>query len=69
MPMFGVQKFTSDQYMGSVDYNMDKHSIFGVDKSEERKDRGICLALTSHGTQCDPEVANHKQMFWYYLKT
>ena len=39
---------------------MDKHSIFGVHKSEERKARGICLALTSHGMQCDPEVANHE---------
>ena len=39
---------------------MDKHSIFGVEKSEERKDRGICLALTSHGLQRDPEVANHE---------
>ena len=43
-----------------MNYNMDKNSIFGVHKSEERKNRGICLALTSHGMQCDPEVANHK---------
>ena len=61
MPIFGVRKFTSDQYLGSVNYNMDKHSIFGVHKSEERKNhRGICLALTSHGLQCDPEVTNHE---------
>ena len=60
MPIFGVRKFTLDQYLASVNYNIDKHSIFGVHKSEERKNRGICLALTSHGMQCDPEVANHE---------
>ena len=58
--LFGVQKFTLNQYLGSVNYKMDKNSIFGVHKSEERKNRGICLALTSHGVQCDPEVANHE---------
>ena len=57
MPIFGVRKFTSNQYVGSVNYNMDKHSIFGVHKSEERKDRG---ALTSHGLQCGSEVPNHE---------
>ena len=60
MPIFGVRKFTLNQYLGSVNYNMDKHSIFGVHKSEERKDRGICPALTSHGMQCDLGVANHE---------
>ena len=49
MPIFGVRKFTLNQYLGSVNYNMDRQSIFGVHKSEERKDRGICLALVSHG--------------------
>ena len=48
-----------NQYLGSVNYNMDKNSKLVVHKSEERKNRGICLALTSHGMQCDPEVANH----------
>ena len=39
---------------------MDKNSIFGVRKSKDRKNRGICLALTSHGMKYDPEVANHE---------
>ena len=39
---------------------MDKNSIFVVQKSEESRDRGISLALTSHGMQCDLEVANHE---------
>ena len=39
---------------------MDKNSIFGVHKSEGRKNRGICLALTSYGMQYDPQVANHE---------
>ena len=60
MPIFGVQKFMLNQYLGSVNCNMDKNSIFGVHKFEERKNHGICLALTSHGMQCDPEVANHE---------
>ena len=60
VPTFGVRKFTLNQYLGSVNDNMDKNSIFGVHKSEERKNHGICLALTSHGMQCDPEVANHE---------
>ena len=59
VPIFGIRKFTLNQYVGSVDYNMDKNSIFWIHKSEERKNRGNCLALTSHGMQCDPEVANH----------
>ena len=28
-----------------------------------------CLALTEHGMQYDPEVANHEINVWYYLKT
>ena len=60
MPIFGVQKFTLIQYLGSVNDNMHKNSLFGVHKSEDRKDRGICLALTSRGMQCDPQVANHE---------
>ena len=55
-----VRKFTLNQYLGFVNYNMDKNSIFGVHKSEERNNRGICLALTSFGMQCDPEVANYE---------
>ena len=55
-----VRKFTLNQYLGSVNYNKDKNSILGVNKSEERKNRGICLAVTSHGMQCYPEIANHE---------
>ena len=29
MPIFGVRNFTLNQYLGSVNYNMDKNSIFG----------------------------------------
>ena len=60
VPIFGVPKFMLNQYLGSVNYNMDQNSIFGVHKSEDRKNRGICLALTSHGMQCDLGVANHE---------
>ena len=60
VPIFGVRKFTLNQYLGSVNYNMDKNSIFWVHKSEKRKNGGICLVLTSYGMQCDPEVANHE---------
>ena len=49
MPIFGVRKFTLNQYLGSVNDIMDKNSIFGVHKSEERKNRELCLALTSFG--------------------
>ena len=44
------------------------NSIFGVHKSEERKNRGICLALTSHGMQCDLGVANHEMNVLVLLK-
>ena len=57
--IFRVQKFTLNQYLGSLYNNMDQISIFGVHKSVEKKDHGICLPWTSHGMQCDPEVANH----------
>ena len=67
--IFGVRKFTLNQYLGSVNYSMDKNSIFGVHKSEERRNRGICLALTSHGMQCDPEVANHEINVLVLVKT
>ena len=60
MLIFGVRKCTLNQYLGYVNYNMDTNSTFGPHKSEERKDRGIGLALTSHGLQCDSEVANHE---------
>ena len=49
MPIHGVRKFTLNQYLGFVNYDVDKISMFRVHKSEERKNRGICLALTSHG--------------------
>ena len=35
VPIFGVRKFTLSQYLGSVNYNMDKNSIFGVHNSED----------------------------------
>ena len=35
MPIFGVRNLTLNQYMGSVNYNMDKNSIFWVHKSEK----------------------------------
>ena len=41
MPIFGVRNFTLNQYLGSVNYNMDKNSIFWVHKSEKRKNRGV----------------------------
>ena len=69
MPILRVRKFTLNQYLGAVNYNMGNNSIFRVHKSEERNNRGICLALTSHGMQCDPEVANHVIDVWYSLKT
>ena len=50
---------------------MDKNSIFWVYKSQERKNRGIQLALTSHGMVCDPGVANHKLnvlFCWGYVR-
>ena len=50
--MWGL-KFKFNHYLGSVNYNMNKNSIFGVHKSEERKNHhGIFLALTSHGMHC-----------------
>ena len=49
---FGVRKFTLNQYLGSVNYK--GQEFIWVHKSEERKSREICLALTSHGMQCDP---------------
>ena len=33
----GVRNFTLNQYMGSVNHNMDKKSIFWVHKSEKRR--------------------------------
>ena len=41
MPIFGVRNFMLNQYSGSVNYTMDKNSIFGVHKSEKRENRGI----------------------------
>ena len=41
MPIFGVRNFTLNQYLGSVNYNMDKNSIFWVHKSEKSKNRGV----------------------------
>ena len=41
MPIFGVRNFTLNQHLGSVNYNMDKNSIFWVHGSEKRKNRGV----------------------------
>ena len=41
MPMFRVRNLTSNQYLGSVNDNMDKTSIFWVHKSEKRKNHRI----------------------------
>ena len=32
VPIFGVRNFTLNQYLGSVNYSVDKNSIFGVHK-------------------------------------
>ena len=49
MSIFEVQNFMLNQYLGSVNYNMDKYSTFGVHKSEEGKNRGIwCDSLVTH---------------------
>ena len=38
-----------NQYMRSVNCDMDKNSIFGIHKSEEMKNRGIwCDSLATH---------------------
>ena len=39
MPIFGVRNFRLNQYLGSVNYNMDKDLVFRVHKSEKRKNR------------------------------
>ena len=35
MPIFGVRNITLNQYLGSLNYNMDKNSILWVHKSEK----------------------------------
>ena len=35
MPIFGVRNVTLNQYLGFVNYNMEKTSIFWVHKSEK----------------------------------
>ena len=45
MPIVGVQNFTLNQYLGSVNYNMGKSSIFWVHKSEKRKNREFGAGL------------------------
>ena len=35
MPIFGVRDFTLNQYLRSVNYNMEKISVFWVHKSEK----------------------------------
>ena len=40
MPILGL-KFYLNQYLGSVNYDMDKNSIFRVHKTEKRKNSGI----------------------------
>ena len=37
MPICGVRNFTLNQYLGSVNYNMGKNSIFRVHKPEKRE--------------------------------
>ena len=44
-------KFYVHQYLGSVNYNMDKNSIFRVHKSEKRKNRGIWCGSPKCWTQ------------------
>ena len=44
-------KFYVNQYLGSVNYNMEKNSIFRVHKSEKRKNRGIWCGSPKHWTQ------------------
>ena len=48
MPIFRVRNFTLNQYLGSVNYNMDKNSIFWVHKSEKRKNRGVWCESPRH---------------------
>ena len=48
MPIFRVPNFTLNQYLGSVNYNMDKNSIFWVHKSEKRKNRGVWCESPRH---------------------
>ena len=35
MPIFGAQNFTLNQYLRSLNYNMDKNSIFWVESKKE----------------------------------
>ena len=51
LPIFGVRNFTLNQYLGSVNYNMDKNSIFCVHKSEKRKNRGVWCESPRYQTQ------------------
>ena len=44
-------KFFVNQYLGSVNYNKDKSSIFRVHKSEKRKTRGIWCRPPTYWTQ------------------
>ena len=37
MPIFGARTFTLNQYLGSMNYDMDKNSISRVHKPEKRK--------------------------------
>ena len=45
MSIFGIRNVMLHQYLGSLNYNMDKNSIFGVHESEERKNRGKSGAI------------------------
>ena len=56
VPIFGVRNVALNQYLGPVNYNMDKNSIFGVDKSEERKNHAIwCDSLVTHPKRRDQQ--------------
>ena len=45
--IFGVRNLTLDQYLRSVNYKIDHCAIFGVHKSEERKNCAVWLDLFS----------------------
>ena len=41
LPIFGVRDHTLNQYLGSVNSKIDKNSMYGIQKSEERMNRAI----------------------------
>ena len=48
VPMFGVRKFTLNQYLGFVNYNMDTNSISVVHKSDDKEESWnlSCIGFT-----------------------